>query len=311
MALDFEKSRAYQLFDQGKVEGIWDPADIDFSQDEEDWEKFTEEEKAQFLRLASGFYDGEEDVTRTLAPYLMALDQLDPDLVEFDPVQVEMYLSQHTYEEAKHTDFFALWYEQVVGTHDTDEFRGESNASYGTAALYPTAEELARTALDGDQTEILHQLGRAVMHYMGIVEGQLARAGYLSFDQMTENKGKELGKDQALPGFMEALERTRDDEGRHIGHGKWLLSKIAESDPDVVTEVYQPMLENYVDNAIVTDTQSDLPNPLNIDREPIQKATLTNLQETIDIIGREHFDGFNTAEELIERREQVTATADD
>lgn len=311
MALDFDKTRPYHLFDQGKVEGIWDPADFDYEQDVEDWEEFTEEEQAQFLRLASGFYDGEEDVTRTLGPYLMAVDQLDDDWVEFDPVQVEMYLSQHMYEEAKHTDFFALWYETVVGSHNTDELRGEATSNYGTKELYPTAEELARTALDGSQEEILHQLGRAVMHYMGIVEGQLARAGYNMFDQMTSIKGEELGKDIALPAFMEALERTRDDEGRHIGHGKWLLGKIADTDESVVTEVYQPMLESYVDSSVLSDTQANQPNPISIDYEPIGEATVMNLQETIDIIGRERFEGFDTAQELIENRKQVAATADD
>lgn len=310
MALDFEKTRPYRLFDQGKVEGTWDPAEFDYTQDREDWEQFTEDEQAQFLRLASGFYDGEENVTRTLGPYLMALDTLDPDEVTFDPVQVEMYLSQHMYEEAKHTDFFALWYEQVVGSHDTESFRGETSSSYGTEALFPTAEELARTALDGTQQEIRHQLAQAVMHYMGLVEGQGARAGYVTFDQMTQKKGAELGKEQALPAFMEALARTRDDEGRHIGHGQWLLRELGESDSTIVPEVYQPMLENYVDSSVLGDPRGERPNPLGIDRSPIREAVRSNLQETIDIIGREKFNGFGTIDELVEQR-KAAASADD
>jgi len=85
-----------------------------------------------------GVYDGEEDVTRTLAPYMMALDALPNDEMPFDTVQEELFLAQQVYEEAKHTDLFSRYFEEVFGTQETAPYREGGYQDRGTARTTST-----------------------------------------------------------------------------------------------------------------------------------------------------------------------------
>jgi ribonucleoside-diphosphate reductase beta chain len=292
MPIDYsQREKSFELYRKGKREGTWDPDDYDFSQDVEDWQAFTEDEQRQFLSLASGFYDGEENVTRTLAPYMTALDALDDDRVPFDTVQEEVYLSQQVYEEAKHTDLFSRYYEEVFGTHDTASYRQEREG-YGTEDLFEQANDLLAAVREGDQRNLIHTLAEAYLNYMGIVEAQLARSGYMSFDQMCEIKAEELGREMVLPGFQESMGKVRQDETRHIENGRWMLQQFAEADPDVVTEVYEPRLDLYVETRVLGDNVFAENVFEGYDRDTIGKKTIQHLQDTVDYIGAEKFDRF-------------------
>lgn len=71
MPVDYsQREKSFELYRKGKREGTWDPDDFEFEQDKEDWAAFSDTEQALFLTIASGFYEGEEDVTRTLSPYM-------------------------------------------------------------------------------------------------------------------------------------------------------------------------------------------------------------------------------------------------
>jgi len=202
------------------VAGTWDPDDYDFQQDVEDWDALAETERNVFLATASGFYEGEEDVTRTLAPYMVALDALDDETVPFDPVQEEIFLSQQVYEEAKHTDFFSRYYEEVVGTQNTDQFLLREGDQYETEDLYEQGEDLLAVVREGTQRELRHTLGLAYLNYMGILEGQRARGGYMAFDQMCQSKADDLGHDEFLPGSRPRsgrFGRTRPATSRTVG----------------------------------------------------------------------------------------------
>jgi len=119
MALDYDSPESpFEWYRAAKKHGIWDPEEIDFSQDREDWKnEFSDEEKKQFMRICSLFYEGEESVTETLAPYPMAVGALEG--ASFDTLQEEMYLTTHLWEEAKHVDFFSRYFDEVFETQDT------------------------------------------------------------------------------------------------------------------------------------------------------------------------------------------------
>lgn len=301
MPVDYaNRERSFELYRKGKVEGTWDPDDYDLTQDVEDWEAFSETERRVFLATASGFYEGEEDVTRTLAPYMVALDALDDGTVSFDAVQEEIYLSQQVYEEAKHTDFFSRYYEEVIGTQDTDQFLMREGDQYETDDLYEQGEELLAAVQLGDQRKLVHTLGMAYMNYMGILEGQRARAGYMVFDQMCESKAEDLGREEVLSGFQAGLGKVRQDETRHIENGRWVLQQLAEADPDVVTEVYEPRLIQYIRaNILSGPTFEEMPFSA-YDEEAIGRKTIQHLQDTIDYIGAEKFDRLADARAAIE-----------
>ncbi|MDF9744554.1 ribonucleotide reductase [Natrinema salsiterrestre] len=305
MAIDYgDREKSYELYRKGKREGTWDPDDYDLEGDREDWAQFSEAEQRRFLMTCSGFYDGEEDVTRTLAPYMMALDALPNEEMPFDTVQEEMYLAQQVYEEAKHTDFFSRYFEEVFGTQDTAPYRegGYQEQGYSTDDLYDTADDLTAAIDGGDRTELVYALGEAYLNYMGIVEAQLARGGYLSFDQMIELKAEEMGRDVVLESFQAAIGKVRQDETRHIENGRWILQQLAEAEPDIVADVYEPRIEAYVENRLLADPPFDDQPFDGYERKPIAKQITQYLQDTVDYIGADRFERYGDVRATLEER---------
>lgn len=89
----------YQLYQKAKRFGMWDPQDIDFSQDREDYAAMTEEQKNETLGRIAGFLGGEEAVTLDLLPLIMVI-------AKQGRLEEEMFLTTFLFEEAKHTEFF-------------------------------------------------------------------------------------------------------------------------------------------------------------------------------------------------------------
>lgn len=291
MAIEYsQREKPYELYRTGKREGAWDPDEFDLKQDKSDWAAFSKDEQHRFLVTCSAFYDGEEDVTRTLAPYMMALDALNNDEMPFDTVQEEIFLAQQLYEETKHTDFFSRYFEEVFQTQDTYRAGGYQNQGYSTDDLYETADELLTAITRGDQQELLYTLGRAYLNYMGIVEAQLARAGYLEFDQMIGLKADQMGRSELLSAFQAAIGKVRQDETRHIENGRWVMKQLAEAEPDIVLDVYEPRIETYIQNRMLTEpTVTEQPFE-GYDQKSISEQTKQYLQDTIDYIGTHRFD---------------------
>ncbi|WP_222917077.1 ribonucleotide reductase [Natrinema sp. SYSU A 869] len=305
MAIDYsERETSYELYRKGKREGTWDPDEYDLEQDREDWNQFAEAEQHRFLATCSGFYDGEEDVTRTLAPYMMALDALPNDEMPFDTVQEEMYLAQQVYEEAKHTDFFSRYFEEVFGTQETAPYRegGYQEQGYSTDDLYDTADDLLAAIDSGDRTELVYALGEAYLNYMGIVEAQLARGGYLSFDQMIELKAEEMDRDVVLESFQAAIGKVRQDETRHIENGRWVMSKLAEAEPAIVVDVYEPRIEEYVENRLLTGPLDDDQPFDGYDPREIGEQITQYLQDTVDYIGADRFERYSDVRAALQER---------
>lgn len=316
MPVDYDqREKSFELFRKGKREGTWDPDNYEFKKDSDHWELFSNEEREIFLATASGFYDGEENVTRTLAPYMTALDSLDNSMMPFDIVQEEMYLSQQLYEEAKHTDFFSRYYEEVIGTQNTEKYRRDQEG-YSTDDLYDMADELLAAVREDDQSEIVQKLARAYLNYMGILEGQGARAGYMVLDQICESKAREVDRetDAFLPGFQAALGKVRQDETRHIENGRWILQQFAEYDTDIVTDVYEPRLMTYIRTNILSDDTLYEEMPFSaFDGEKIERKTIQHLQDTVDYIGSNKFEKLKdvkTAIETLRTQRGGTAAAD-
>lgn len=61
-----------KLFAGGNAK-FWNPADIDFSRDREDWESLTEREREYATRLCAQFIAGEEAVTKDIQPFMSAM----------------------------------------------------------------------------------------------------------------------------------------------------------------------------------------------------------------------------------------------
>lgn len=303
MALDYANLESpFEWYRAAKKYGVWDPEEIEFEQDRKDWqEKFSDDEKKQFMNICSLFYEGEESVTQTLAPYPMAVGALEG--VEFDTLQEEMYLTTHLWEESKHVDFFSRYFDEVFGTQDTESgefdegFWNPEIEAYLIDDLDAVSGEL-RDAVgraeaakrDGDETlieetqrELLYKLGDATMHYMGIVEAQLAETGYNVLEQALEAK-------DAMPGFQEGMRMTQKDEARHINNGRWLMKRLAEEDPDIVPEMYEPHIRRFEEEVVGPTVQKIyVPNPLGVDLQEMVEASLSYMRSSFDTLGEEKF----------------------
>lgn len=293
----------YRLYQKSKEKGIWDPVDIDLKQDKEGWKTFTEAEREQFLRLSSGFYDGEEVVTRSIAPWFQAINKLEDPV--FDPVQESMFLTTHAFEEAKHMEFFSRYHEEIFGRHDTDTFRVSRDRVFNIDRHYQIAGEL-RKNLDQDQQTLIHKFGQSLLWYTGIQETLLASTGLNGFTQMIENKSEQLGY-EVLPGFREGLKYIASDEGRHRRNGHWLAKRLAEMDDNIVVDVYQPMLRDYVDHELLANKGSydEELNPLDVNPERYVTIAKGRLQELIDRLGPQGFEEFSDVDAILRRRQEL------
>src|SRR5258708_37614842 len=109
-----------RLFQKAKKLGIWDPADIDLTQDRKDWAASTDLEREFGLRLISLFQAGEEAVTLDLLPLIGAVAR-DGRLEE------EIYLTSFRWQEAKHTELFLRWLnEGAEAEEDLQHYRKTS-----------------------------------------------------------------------------------------------------------------------------------------------------------------------------------------
>ena len=281
-----EQDTCYEYWRKAKQRGVWDPESFDFEQDKKDWEeKFTEDERKQFVQICNNFVGGEEAVTRTLAPYPLAVQALENP--GFDQLQEEMYLTTQLWEEAKHVEFFGRFFDEVVGTEGTyepDEFWASETSAFVDEELHEISTQL-RYAIDEDQETLVHTLAEAVMHYMGLAEAILARVGYVAFGQMLDRK-------DALPGFQKGLEKTAEDEGRHVANGRWLMRQLAEHDPSVVPEVYEPKVEDFMDRVLTPTIMNFFGdgNPLAVDADTLFDKAQGNHQSNIEAIGADQFE---------------------
>jgi ribonucleoside-diphosphate reductase beta chain len=201
-----------RLYEKAKKLGIWNPSDIDFEKDKQDWEKFTEEEKDLCLLLLSMFVAGEEAVTLDLLPLIQAIAQE-------GRIEEEIFLTTFLFEEAKHTDFFRRFMDEVAKA-DMDLTRYHSGNYH---QLFYDALPEALNALRSDPSPA-SQI-RASVTYNMIVEGVLAETGYQAFFTMLE-------RNNLLPGLRKGISLLKQDESRHIAYGVYLLSRLMAEHPD-------------------------------------------------------------------------------
>jgi ribonucleoside-diphosphate reductase beta chain len=200
-----EDSFPYRLYQKAKRVGTWNPADIDFSQDQRDWKTLNAEQQEDILRLISQFQAGEEAVTLDLLPLIMAI-------AKEGRLEEEMFLTTFLYEEAKHTEFFRLVLNALGEKGDLSHFHTDTYKKIFYEIL-PTT--MAR--LETDQSP--EAIAEASVVYNMFVEGVLAETGYFSFYAALEKSG-------IMPGLLEGIGNLKRDESRHIGYGTFLLQRL-------------------------------------------------------------------------------------
>jgi ribonucleoside-diphosphate reductase beta chain len=207
-----------RLYHKAKKFGVWDPRDIDFTQDKKDWRALRPKDQENFLRVLSMFQAGEEAVTVDLLPLISAIAQE-------GRLEEELYLTTFLFEEAKHTEFFRRFLDEVVGE------RGDLARFHTPSYRKIFYEELpnAMNRLHRDTSPAA--IAEASVTYNMIVEGVLAETGYYIFFETMSKNGK-------LPGLIKGISYLKTDESRHIGYGTYLLQRLICEHEEVWPVVY-------------------------------------------------------------------------
>ena len=227
-----------RLWQKAKKYGIWNPNDIDFSQDYIDWRNFSEEERAITMRTLVQFQTGEEAVTLDLLPLIMAISKE-------GRLEEEIFLTSFLWEEAKHVDGFNRFFREVIKEEGDLSHHIKMIPSYGVLfnEMLPTAMNILIT----DPSPV--NMARASVTYNMIVESVLAETGYYSFYMTLSDLG-------VMPGLQEFIGKLKQDESRHIAYGIFLLSRLIAEYGDPVWEAIQDQMNTLMIPAmsIVTET---------------------------------------------------------
>ncbi len=204
---------ALRLYEKAKRLGVWNPSDLDLSQDRRDWETLAEPEKDLIWRLCALFQAGEEAVTLDILPLIQVI-------AAEGRLEEEMFLTTFLFEEAKHTDFFRRFLDEVAGApRDLERYHSESYRALFYYALPETMQALARDGSSAAQV-------RAATTYHVVVEGVLAETGYHAFQTV-------LARNHLMPGFCQGIALLKRDEARHIAYGIYLLSRLVAAQPEL------------------------------------------------------------------------------
>ena len=196
----------------------WAVGDLDFTLDRQDWLEATDLEKKSTLWSHRLFFNGEERVTATLAPFVWAAPT----------PEIEIFLSTQMVDEARHTVFFERWWREVVGTDSKDlkelltEIRPDTNEGYNTLfydRLPSTAQRMASNPKDFDA------FVEGVTIYHIIVEATIALTG----QRFELESMREIGSTDR--GFYRGFTAVARDESRHVSFGIKVLQEAVREDP--------------------------------------------------------------------------------
>jgi ribonucleoside-diphosphate reductase beta chain len=273
------QSPPMRLFEKAKRLGIWNPSDIDFTQDEEDWQRLTAKEKDLILRLTALFQAGEEAVTLDLLPLIMVIAQE-------GRLEEEMFLTTFLFEEAKHTDFFGRFLEEVAGSpgdlshYHTDNYR----------FLFYEALPDALQRLRNDHSPAAQ--ARASVTYNMVVEGVLAETGYHAYLTALE-------RNNLMPGQCQGIRLLKQDESRHIAYGVFLLSRLLAADDGLWAKIEDTMNEllPYALGVIGDAFACYDPIPFGLVYEDFTDYALNQFQRRVERIERARGASLNEVEE--------------
>ncbi|MFN8716926.1 MAG: R2-like ligand-binding oxidase [Gemmatimonadaceae bacterium] len=225
-----------RLWDKAKRLGIWNPADIDFTQDRRDWDTLAGDERDLLLRLASLFQAGEEAVVIDILPLLDVVAQE-------GRLEEQLYLTSFIWEEAKHVEGMRRFLDAVgAGGDDLSRYH---TASYRHIFVEALPEAMQR--LRADRSPMAQ--ARASATYNMIVEGVLAETGYHTFHRILSERG-------IMPGMQQMAGHLKQDESRHIAYGIFLLSRLVADHGEPVWQAVTETMNALLDPAVTVISEA-------------------------------------------------------
>ncbi len=217
-----DTSFPYQLYQKAKKFGTWNPQEIDFTKDKEDWKTLSTKHREWIIRLLAQFQGGEEAVTHDLLP-LLKVASLEGRIEE------EMFLTTFLFDEAKHTEFFRKVLDELNEKEDLTYLHSKTYRKFFYEILPETMERLWNHPTP-------EALADAATVYNMFSEGVLAETGYKAFSDGLNKIGK-------MPGLLKGIEYLKKDESRHIAYGTFLLQRLISEHPHLFDRIIKKLEE--------------------------------------------------------------------
>jgi ribonucleoside-diphosphate reductase beta chain len=236
----------------------WSAASLDFATDRTHWEALGPFLQEQLEQIFSGFFVGEQAVTDTLSPLLLAA----PD------EESRWFLSTQVVDEARHAYFFSRFFSEVIhpgdDLHKVIDRAWKWTTSEAYMGIFGEQGELTRVTdavrLDPKNYGLWVE-GMTTYHLM--VEGILALVGQRLILRLLRNL-------DLLPSFRSGFTAVTRDESRHVNYGIWALRRAVKDGEeqrirDAVDRCLRPCLRIYVNPERLIDIPEDLPPGARID----------------------------------------------
>src|SRR3954454_16334025 len=188
----------------------WRVADLDFTRDRGDWpERFASARRSLERMGLSGFFLGEQRVTRELGPMMRAAPSED----------ARLFLSTQIADEARHVAFFDRFFAEVGAMRGDDlGERIERLEAHRGAGFIRWFDEALVRRVDrlGAQPRRPTALVEPVTNYHLLIEGTIAVSSQHFILTRLEAEG-------TMPAFVEGFTNVTRDEHRHVAFGMRFL----------------------------------------------------------------------------------------
>ena len=256
----------------------WSAHELDFSVDKQHWAVFDEFLKDQLQQIFSAFFVGEQAVTDTLSPILIAA----PD------EESRWFLATQVVDEARHAYFFSRFFTEVIEAADTlsgamDYARKWSNTKVYDEIFGRNGQLVACTEAVRLDPQNYTKWVQALTIYHVMVEGILALTGQRLVLRI-------LRQLDLLPAFRAGFTAVTRDESRHVNYGVWALRQAAvkgESDAivEMVERSFKPSLRLYANPERRIDIPEDMPADRRQDPRVNWEFALDSLTKRLRVIG--------------------------
>jgi len=193
----------------------WSAHAIELERDVADWREFPDADREDVVWGLSSFFVGEERVTTQFSGLVMA----------YEDQSEEAFLATQQVDEARHAQFFARFYDEVLGIGggidaQLEQVRADLNDSFLTLFDEHLVDACARLVADPADREAKVDF---VTTYHMVIEGTLALTGQHFITDFFERRG-------LLPGFVEGFKSISRDEHRHVAYGTWYLKQACRDE---------------------------------------------------------------------------------
>jgi len=279
-----------RLWEKAKRLGIWNPAEIDFTQDRADWQTLAPPQRESLIRQSGAFLAGEESVTLDLLPLIMVV-------ARERRIEEELFLTAFLWEEAKHVEGFRRFLDEVAQEHsDLARFHGPAYRKIFYEELPAAMNCLLEDPSPAAQV-------RALVIYNMIVEGVLAETGYYTYYRM-------LGERHLLPGLQQLIGLVKRDESRHIAFAVYFLSRLIAEHGDEAWAAFEGRMGELLPLALelYANAAAQGPSPFGIQPEEVSGYARMQFQKRYDRIARARGKSLAEVEQIANSMEELQAS---